>query len=134
MKTKPLTLIIIFFVITTLMSFKYSEKFVLDYYPQSQQLIIPDHVKTIIDQKCYDCHNTHSKSKKGKMKLNFDKLNNLKIYKLVGKLDNIAETVTEGEMPPKKAIEENPSLKLTKDEISAINSWANKYIEKFTGE
>jgi hypothetical protein len=37
-------------------------------------------------------------------------------------------------MPPKKAIEENPSLKLTKDEISAINSWANKYIEKFTGE
>jgi uncharacterized membrane protein len=134
MKAKVIILIAILFTATAFMSFKYTEKFVNDSAPQGAAFTIPAKIKTIIDNKCYDCHNNNSKSKKGKMKLNFDKLNALKIYKLVGKLDNISEAVTDGDMPPKKAIEKYPDLKLTKDEISALSGWADNYVEKFSGE
>lgn len=134
MKAKSIILIVIVFAAATFMSFKYTEKFVDDSAPQSAAFSMPDNVKTIIDNKCYDCHSTGSKNKKGKMKLNFDKLSSLKVYKLVGKLDNISETVTEGEMPPKKAVAKYPDLKLTQEEITTLSSWADQYIEKLSGE
>ena len=36
----------------------------------------PANVKEIIDNKCFDCHNSESKSAKSKGKLNFDKFTN----------------------------------------------------------
>jgi len=55
--------------------------------------VIPTDVQNIIDNSCYGCHNSESSSTKGKMKLNFDKLADLKVSKQVGKLMKISKVV-----------------------------------------
>ena len=127
-------LITLIFTATSLLSFKYSEDFVNEAFPQGAAIQMPDAVKSIIKNKCYDCHNSSSKSKKGKMKLNFDKLNSLKVYKQVAKMESISESVTEGDMPPKKAIAKNPNLKLTEQEIKILVKWADGYVKELSGE
>ncbi len=134
MKKQGVIFIAILFMSVTLLSFKYTRKFVNDATPQHKGLNIPENVKVIIDNKCYDCHNNKSKSKKAKTKLNFDKLPSLKTHKLIGKLDNISEVVTEGDMPPEKAVKKYPQLKLTKKEVTTLKNWADNYIKELSGE
>ena len=50
---------------------------------------IPDNVQKVIDKSCYGCHNSESQSEKGKKKLQWDNLGDMKTYKLVGKLTDI---------------------------------------------
>ncbi len=95
---------------------------------------VPENVQAIIKNKCFDCHNSHSKNMKGKMKLKLDKMANLKTHKLIGKLDNIAEAVTEGDMPPKKTVKKYPEMKLTKEEAKTISDWAQGLIKEIAGE
>ena len=102
--------------------------------PGDEIYVVPGNVQTIIDNKCFDCHNSNSKNMKGKMKLKFDKMGSLKTHKLLAKLDNIAEAVTEGNMPPKKVIKKHPELKLSADEVKSLSDWANQLISKIAGE
>ncbi|RLD90036.1 MAG: hypothetical protein DRJ09_05420 [Bacteroidetes bacterium] len=102
--------------------------------PGNEKYVVPEKVQAIIENKCFDCHNSNSKNMKGKMKLKFDKMAELKTHKLIGKLDNISEAVTEGDMPPKKAIKKYPDLKLTAEEIKTLSAWSNGLISKIAGE
>jgi len=102
--------------------------------PGNEKYVVPQDVQTIIENKCFDCHNSHSKNLKGKMKLKFDKMAELKTHKLLGKLDNISEAVTEGDMPPKKSIKKYPDLKLTADEVKTLSDWSQGLISKIAGE
>ena len=102
--------------------------------PGNEKYVVTENVQAIIDNKCFDCHNSHSKNMKGKMKLKFDKMASLKTHKLIGKLDNIAEAVSEGKMPPKKAIKKHPELKLTAGEAKTLSDWSNGLISKIAGE
>lgn len=90
---------------------------------------IPDDIQTIFDKSCFGCHNTDTKNEKGKKKLMIDKLTNLSKAKLVGKLDGIAETVKENEMPPEKFLEKYPDNKLTEEEAKKLIDWANNTAE-----
>lgn len=83
-----------------------------------------DEVKGIIESKCYGCHNSESKNKKGKKKLSFDKLDELSIYKQIGKYEGIHETITEGEMPPEKFLAKHPNKALTDQEKKTLLYWA----------
>lgn len=77
---------------------------------------VPDHVQGILKTSCYDCHSNttaypwynniqpvkwwladHVNS--GKRHLNFDEFNSYSKEKKLKKLDEVAETVREGEMP-----------------------------------
>ena len=102
--------------------------------PGNEKYVVPEEVQAIIDNKCFDCHNADSKNMKGKMKLKFDKMSQLKTHKLLGKLDNISEAVTEGKMPPKKAVKKYPDLKLTADEAKTLSDWSKGLISKIAGE
>ena len=95
---------------------------------------IPGDVQTIIDNSCYDCHNSESSSTKGKMKLNFDKMPDMKTGKLVGKLGKISKAATKGNMPPEKFLAKYPDRKLSKDETEKLVSWADELALKFGGE
>jgi uncharacterized membrane protein len=88
-------------------------------------LTIPDSVNTVLQNKCYDCHNSKSESMKAKMKLNLDKLPTVSKRKLVSKLDAIAESVEEKDMPPKKFLKKYPEHALTDDESKILIDWAN---------
>ena len=93
---------------------------------------IPEDIQGIIDNSCYGCHHTDSKNEKGKKKLDFDKLTDLKTYKLVGKLADISETVTEGDMPPEKAVKKYPELKLSDEDKAKLGNWAKTTAEELS--
>ncbi len=95
---------------------------------------IPDNVQAILDNSCYGCHNSDSKNLKGKKKLDFDKLNDLKTYKAIGKLTDVAETVAENEMPPKKFLNKYPERALTDEQKEVLTSWANSTAKSLAGE
>ena len=91
---------------------------------------IPDSIQVIIDKSCYSCHSSDSKSFKGKMKLNFDKLNDVKMHKLIAKLTDIAEEVKNDDMPPEKAIKKHPEIALSDVQKNTLASWASETAAK----
>ncbi len=87
-------------------------------------IVIPDDVNAIIENKCFGCHNVDSKSDKAKKKLLFDELTGLSKAKIVAKLDDIHDVVDEGKMPPEKFLERYPDKTLTEDEAAKLKEWA----------
>jgi uncharacterized membrane protein len=85
---------------------------------------IPEDVKSVLDNKCYGCHNMEAKSDKAKDKLLLDKLGDLSKAKLIAKLGDIGEVAGEGAMPPEKFLEQKPEKKLTEEEQKLLVDWA----------
>lgn len=97
-----------------------------------KKLEVPADVNQVIQRSCYDCHYTKSKNLKGKKKLDFDKLAKLKTYKLVGKLQDIADAVTDEDMPPAKFLARHPEKVLSLQEKDLLTNWASEAAEKLT--
>lgn len=93
---------------------------------------IPDDVQLVIDNSCYGCHYSGSKNTKGKGKLKFDKLGELKTHKLVGKLGGIADVVKEDDMPPKKFLQKKPEAALTDEQKELLINWAEFTAQSYT--
>jgi len=85
---------------------------------------IPEDVNTILQNKCFDCHNVGADGEKAKKKLLIDKLPTLSKAKLIGKLDAISEVTAEKEMPPEKFLAKYPEYTLTDDEAKLLSDWA----------
>lgn len=97
--------------------------------PAEETIVIPEDVQGILDNSCFGCHNAESTSDKAKKKLMLDELTSLSKAKLVGKLADIAETVEENEMPPKKFLDNYPDKALTDDEAKRLKEWADNTAE-----
>lgn len=95
-----------------------------------EKFLIPEEINSILDNKCFGCHNTESTNDKAKEKLLIDKLSDLTKAKLVSKLDGIAETVGKNEMPPEKFLAKYPEKELTKEESKQIENWAKAASEE----
>jgi len=93
-------------------------------------LDIPENVKSVLDNKCFGCHNVDAKSDKAKDKLLLDKLDELSKVKLVAKLSDIAGVVSDGNMPPEKFIEQKPEAKLTEEEQTLLVEWSEQTADK----
>lgn len=94
-----------------------------------ETIVIPEDVQGILDNSCFGCHNAESTSDKAKKKLLLDEFTQLSKAKLVGKLADIAETVEENEMPPKKFLDNYPDKALTDDETKRLKEWADNTAE-----
>ena len=88
------------------------------------ELDIPENVQGVIDKSCFGCHNADSKNDKGKKKLQWDQLGKLKTHKLVGKLTDIADVVSAGDMPPEKFLAHKPEATPTAVEKKILAEWA----------
>jgi hypothetical protein len=93
---------------------------------------IPDNVMQVIDKSCYGCHNSESQSEKGKKKLMFDKLGEMKTYKLVGKLTDIADVTANSDMPPEKFLAKKPEATPTAVEKKILVDWAESTAKKLS--
>ncbi len=93
--------------------------------PPENQFAIPENINEILNNKCFDCHNVNAEGEKAKKKLLLDKLPELSKAKLISKLDGIAETMKEGEMPPEKFLSKYPEYTPTKEESQLLIDWAN---------
>ncbi|MEJ2596203.1 MAG: heme-binding domain-containing protein [bacterium] len=99
-------------------------------YADENAMEIPENVQQVIDKSCYGCHNSESRSEKGKKKLQWDKLGEMKTYKLVGKLTDIADIIGEGEMPPKDFLSKKPEATPTAVEKKILSEWAESTARK----
>ncbi len=91
----------------------------------------PEDVAKILKVHCMDCHVTASKNDKAKKKLNFDNWDELNMLKKTGKLNDIIETVKDGEMPPEKYINHYPDKKLSDEQVNTLVNWAEKTMDSF---
>lgn len=91
---------------------------------------LPENIKEIVEAKCMGCHKPDSRNDKAKKKLQWVKVPELDQE---GQKDFIAEmfeVLEDGEMPPKKALERRPEMKLTEDEVSAFMAWLEEEEKK----
>jgi len=95
-----------------------------------EEVDIPENVKSVLDNKCFGCHNTEAKSDKAKDKLLLDKLDDLSKAKMISTLGNISEVAAEGSMPPEKFLEQKPEKKLTEEEQKLLVEWADNTSEE----
>ncbi len=89
----------------------------------------PENVKQVIDSKCYNCHSDKGQSDDAKEALHWDKLLTLDKADQIATLDEIIEVLEEGTMPPKKAIERFPNLKMSEEEVGTLLDWAETTAE-----
>lgn len=101
--------------------------------PLMGDLPMPENVKAIIDQSCFQCHNIDSENDKAKEALDFKSFDELRKVRKITKLRDIAETVEKGEMPPKKFLENNPDKKLTEEQVKVLADWAKKEASALIG-
>ncbi|WP_268033594.1 heme-binding domain-containing protein [Algoriphagus sp. PAP.12] len=85
---------------------------------------MPAKVKAVVEQKCYGCHNAESKNEKGKKKLDWDAFEAEKKAKQLAAMSKINEVLEEGEMPPKKFLENKPEGKLSEEELAILLDWS----------
>lgn len=104
---------------------------------------VPVHVLGLLKTSCYDCHSNtttypwynniqpvkwwladHVNS--GKRHLNFDEFNSYSKEKKLKKLDEVAETIREGEMPLTSYTVVHQNAKLTDTQKSEIEQWVNE--------
>lgn len=91
---------------------------------------MPDNVKEILKNSCYDCHSAESSNSKAKIALNFDKWDGYKDSKKISKLDAICEVVAKDKMPPEKYLKKAPEKALTEEQEKIMCSWADKEANK----
>ncbi|MFW6310316.1 MAG: heme-binding domain-containing protein, partial [Prolixibacteraceae bacterium] len=87
---------------------------------------MPAKVKAVVEKSCYGCHNTDSKNEDAREELDFKTLGDLKAFKKIGTLRDIAEVLEEGEMPPKKFLEKYPERTPTEEEQKLLADWVKK--------
>ncbi len=95
---------------------------------------IPENVNSVIQNSCFGCHNSESRNEDAKGKLQFDKLDSLPSFKLIGKLDDMKKEISEGEMPPTKFLERFPDHALSSDDKTILLDWVNETSGKLKGE
>ncbi|MET3537182.1 heme-binding domain-containing protein [Chryseobacterium limigenitum] len=104
---------------------------------------IPVKVQTILKTSCYDCHSNNTSYPwysnvqpvkwwladhvdSGKRHLNFDEFNTYSRDKKLEKLDEIIETIKEGEMPLTSYTAIHQKAKLSMSDQSEIEKWVNE--------
>jgi mono/diheme cytochrome c family protein len=101
--------------------------------PQDQTALFPDNITKIFETSCYDCHGADGSNAKAKSKLNFGSWADMSASKKVGKMENISEVVTKGDMPPTRYIEKNPTAALSQEQKDAVAKWAQEESDKLLG-
>lgn len=97
--------------------------------PEISEKELPEQVKSIIDQSCFQCHNADSQNEKAREALDFKSLDELSKVKKITALKEIGEVVEKGEMPPKKFLERYPDKKLTEEQAKVLADWSKKEID-----
>lgn len=94
----------------------------------------PADIQKIFETSCFDCHTDLSSNPKSKGKLNFTTWDSLSAAKKVGKLQDISDVVSKGDMPPGKYLEKFPEKAITKEQKDLVIKWAAETSDKLMGQ
>jgi hypothetical protein len=87
---------------------------------------LPDEVKEVLKNSCFNCHSDNASNKKAKVMLNFDKWEGFKASKKISKMDDICEMVEKGKMPPEKYLGFKPEAALSDAQKELLCNWADQ--------
>ncbi len=85
---------------------------------------------SVITTKCLGCHSPKGRSDKAREALQWELLQNMEGEDALGALDEIAEVLEEGKMPPERMIERYPNMKLTDEETQKLQTWVEGLFAK----
>ncbi len=102
--------------------------------PPDGPIKMTDDVKAIIDNSCFQCHNSEATNEHAVMDLNFDELDDLPMVQKLVKLNNISKEVEEKKMPPQRFVENSPDKALSDEDITLLTEWVKGEIESLTSE
>jgi hypothetical protein len=107
---------------------------------------VPEDVQEILDMSCYDCHSNTTRPmfymhiqpvgywimhhvEEGKDELNFDEFGTYTLRRQYHKLEEIVETVNEGEMPLSSYTLIHNDASLNEAQRKALTGWANALMD-----
>ena len=94
--------------------------------PKKFEYDMPENVRAVVENSCFGCHNSDSRNEDARDELDFKTLNDLKAFKKIGTLRDIAEVMEEDEMPPKKFLEKYPERAPSEAEEKLLSDWVKK--------
>jgi hypothetical protein len=94
----------------------------------------PENVAKVLETSCFDCHSDASSNAKALLKINFSKWNDMSDAKKVGKMQDIKDMVTKGDMPPKKYVTNYPDRAPGQEQKDIIIKWVDEESAKLMGE
>ena len=102
--------------------------------PDQTEITFPDNVKKIIDAKCMGCHKPDARNEKARKKLQWEKVSKMNKEEQEHLIAELFEILEEGKMPPARAVERRPQMKLTEEETKILISWVEKEEKRLKGE
>lgn len=97
-------------------------------------ITFPEGVKAIIDAKCMGCHKPDSRNTKAKEKLIWADVAKMNKEDQEHLVDELFEVLEDGKMPPAKALEKRPQMKLTDEETKTLLAWAEAEEKRLKGQ
>ena len=97
-------------------------------------ITFPENVQAIIDAKCMGCHKPDSRNTKAKEKLQWAAVAKMNKEEQEHLVDELFEVLEDGKMPPAKALERRPQMKLTDEETEILLAWAEAEEKRLKGE
>ena len=101
---------------------------------QDSGITFPKDIQEIIDNKCMGCHKPDSRNNKAKEKLQWELVSKMNKEDQEHFIDEMFEVLEDGKMPPKKALERRPQMKLTDEETKLLMAWAEKEEKRLKGK
>lgn len=100
---------------------------------QDSGIKIPEDAMAIIEKKCMGCHKPDSRNTKAKEKLIWADIPKMDKEEQEHLVDELFEVLEDGKMPPKKALERRPQMKLTDDETKVLLTWVESEEKRLKG-
>ena len=114
-------------------------------------LHVPEDVKAILERSCYDCHSnrttwpwysyiapsswlTANDVNTGRRMMNLSTWGSYKRSRMLNRLDQISDQLTNHEMPLKRYLLIHPNAKLSQDEVDLVSTWAEKERDRLMAE
>lgn len=97
-------------------------------------ITFPEDVQAIIDAKCMGCHKPDSRNTKAKEKLQWASVANMNKEEQEHLVGELFEVLEDGKMPPKKALERRPQMKLTDEETKTLLAWVEAEEKRLKGK
>jgi len=114
-------------------------------------LKVPPEISSIFQRSCYDCHSNRTvwpwysyvaptswlvtdDVKKGRSQMNFTEWGKYKGLRVISKLEQICQNVSQGAMPLPVYLTMHPKARLTQAESDSICAWVERESERLSSE
>lgn len=93
----------------------------------------PENIDKLFESSCFDCHSDKSSNEKALEKMDLSKYTELTPVKKISILQDIADILKKGKMPPAKYVDKYPDRAPSQEQKDTIIKWAEDEADKILG-